>query len=89
VRILVRDSARLADRSPGGAAARPIDVESPAVIELRAGSMGCPLCDGSVTVEEHVATVVDGEPLREAKVACRRCHTRRSVWFRLGSGAPN
>jgi hypothetical protein len=79
----VRDLDRLAAASPGGSPQRPIAIDTPAVVEGRARSERCPLCKGQLDLEEHNAVIVDGEPLREARVRCRQCHTRRSLWFRL------
>ncbi len=83
---LARDRARLADLSPGGSEARPIEVDSPAVIELRAAGMPCPICDGELEVVEHRS---EGPGIRAVSVRCRACHAARQIWFRLGSSAPS
>lgn len=85
-RKLVHDRERLAALLPGGSAARPIDIPSPAVVETRVASMRCPQCEGSYVLDEH-----DAEPggIRVASVTCRVCHVGRRIWFRLGSSAPS
>ncbi|HTE56402.1 MAG TPA: hypothetical protein VK698_36360 [Kofleriaceae bacterium] len=85
-RQLIRDREKLAALSPGGSEDRPIEVESPAVIELRAGSMPCPVCDGELVVGDHQSAAPG---LRVVSVACRVCRTPRQIWFRLGSSAPS
>jgi hypothetical protein len=89
LRKLVRDRQRLSELSPGGSPSHPVTIDSPAVVEVRAASERCPLCDGQLDVEEHAAVDVGGELLREARCRCRQCHAPRSLWFRLGSSAPN
>jgi hypothetical protein len=80
---LVRDLERLARLQPGGAPERPIAIDSPAVVEVRALSRPCPLCDGSLRLEDHTAEVIDGTRLRVAAVTCTTCGVRRSIYFRL------
>lgn len=83
-RALVRDREKLAALSPGGSEARPIAIDSVAVIESRVGSMHCPQCDGTYTIDDHRAVAAG---LRAITVTCRQCHVGRTVWFRLGSSA--
>ena len=80
---LARDRERLFLREPGGTPERPVDVDSPSVVELRARSVPCPRCDGEQIVDEHAAVNLNGERLREARLRCRNCASRRSMWFRL------
>jgi len=77
---LVHDLERLA---PGGSAERPIEIDSPALVEVRAEAKPCPLCGGSLKLEEHAAETIDGARLRVAKVACVSCGVRRDIYFRL------
>ena len=79
-RKLVRDKQALAALEPGGSRERPIEVVSSAVIEPRAGSLPCPLCAGTLRVEEHLAP---SAALRQVKVRCVRCGVARDLWFRL------
>lgn len=79
----VRQRERLLSLEPGGSSERPIEIESPSVVELRAAALTCPRCEVSFRVDEHRAPSVDGMRLREARVTCPRCGQRRSVWFRL------
>jgi len=69
--------------APGGDPSRPLEVSSPAVVEPRAEGLPCPVCGGAVRVEEHQARTVDGQRLRVARVACRRCAHTREIFFRL------
>ena len=85
-RKLVQDRERLWAMSPGGSAARPITLDSAAVIEVRARALPCPQCDGELVVREHRA---EGPGLRAVDVRCARCHAPRTIWFRLGSSAPS
>jgi transposase-like protein len=80
---LERDRERLFVLSPGGSAERPIAVEAAAVVDVRALSVPCPRCEGPHELVEHAAVLAGGERLREARLRCRRCGTRRSLFFRL------
>jgi hypothetical protein len=80
---LARDRERLFALDPGGSPERPLDVPAVSVIELRAATVACPRCDGEHRVEEHAAVTSGGVRLREARLACRSCGSRRSLWFRL------
>ena len=93
-RTLRRESARKAERLArnrerlfllelGGSPERPIDVDSAAVVEIRARGVPCPRCDGDLAVDEHAAVSAHGDRLREARLRCRKCGSRRSMWFRL------
>ncbi len=80
---LVRDLERLAALAPGGAPERPIGVESPVQVELRAAAAACPLCEAPVRLVEHGAETVGGVRLRVARVRCTACGVARARWFRL------
>jgi hypothetical protein len=67
----------------GGSPERPIAVDAASVVETRAASIPCPRCAGQHRVVEHAAVVVQGVRLREARLACRECGAKRSLWFRL------
>jgi hypothetical protein len=84
---LVHDRERLARLEPGGAAEQPLVVDSPAVVDIRAVARPCPLCGGSLRLDEHGAREVDGIRLRVAAVSCTQCGVRRSVYFRLSHPA--
>jgi DNA-directed RNA polymerase subunit RPC12/RpoP len=73
--------------SPGGTAERPLDVVSPATIEPHVGSVECPRCGGRLMLDEHAAVTVSGSRLREARLRCTGCGSRRSLWFRIVPGA--
>jgi predicted Zn finger-like uncharacterized protein len=77
---------QLAALSPGGSADRAIVVTSAAVIEVRAAALSCPQCAGSYRIHEHTRPV---SGLRRVDVACRRCGTPRTLWFRLIDREPN
>lgn len=87
---------KLAALEPGGAPDRPIEVASASIIEPHASSMPCAACGAhGVRVDEHVAVTVEGEGneparrLRVVHVNCRRCGTRREVYYRIGTVLPS
>jgi hypothetical protein len=80
---LARQRERLFQLEPGAAPERPIDVDSPSVVELRAAALECPRCQVAFRVEAHRAPSSPGMRLREAEVSCPRCGQHRSIWFRL------
>jgi hypothetical protein len=86
---LVAARERLFELEPGGSAARPLFVQSPAVIDVHSDSVPCPRCGGRHVLEEHLALVVSGVRLRQAQLCCRQCGTRRALWFRLAELGPN
>ena len=69
---------------PGGNTAHPLEVASAAVIDGHATALPCPRCGGSHELVEHAAVVRAGVRLREAKLRCRQCGSKRSSWFKLG-----
>lgn len=77
---------KLLELEPGGAPSHPIEVATPAVIEPRAASIHCPRCDEPFEVESHEAHSDGHARLREARVRCRACGERRSLWFRVNWG---
>lgn len=77
------DRERLFKLDPGGSPERPIDVDAVSVVEVRAVSVACPRCEGRHRVDEHAAVTVAGARLREARLVCTLCGSRRSLWFRL------
>jgi hypothetical protein len=83
LRKLVRDRETLASLAPGGSPERPIDVPTPSVIEVRARATPCPQCEGELGLDDHAVTMHAGEPLRALAMTCRRCHARRTLWFRI------
>lgn len=85
-RQLVRDREKLWELSAGGSAARPITVDSPAVIDVRVRTLACPQCEGELAIEDHRSPRA-GE--RVLTVRCKLCHVARALYFRLGSSAPS
>jgi hypothetical protein len=79
----------LARLEPGGAAARPLEVESASRIEPHALALPCLRCDGALRLDEHAAVTVGGERLRLVKLRCARCGTRREAWFRIVTALPS
>jgi DNA-directed RNA polymerase subunit RPC12/RpoP len=69
--------------SPGGTSERPLDVVSPAMIEPHVSGVECPRCGGRLLIDEHAAVTVSGSRLREARLRCAGCGSRRSLWFRI------
>ena len=81
---LARNRERLFALGPGGSPERPMLVDAVSVVELRAAAVACPRCEGEQRVAEHAAvTSAHGVRLREARLVCRACGTRRSLWFQL------
>jgi hypothetical protein len=74
---------KLLDLDAGGTAAHPVEVGTPAVIAPMATSVHCPACDEPFELESHEAHADGQTRLREARVRCRACGERRSLWFRV------
>ena len=74
---------RMAAQLPGGSPAHPLGVTSASVVEVRARAMRCLACDGELELQAHVADETDGASTRRVELACRRCHARRRLWFRI------
>ena len=79
----VRDLARLAELAPGGAPDRPLEVDTPPLVDVMAEAIPCPLCGGSLHLVEHAAETIDGVRLRVARVRCSACGVGRAIYFRL------
>ncbi len=84
-RLHVRDLERLAELAPGGNPSRPIEIETPPLVEVMVAAMRCPLCDGTLRLDEHAAEVIDGERLRIAHLTCTSCGIPREIYFRLNA----
>lgn len=82
-RTLANDRERLFQLEVGGSPERPIEVRSASVVEAHALSVRCPRCDGAHELREHLAITLGGVRLREVRLACRQCGSRRSLYFRL------
>ncbi len=80
---LVQAKRKLLDLESGGTSARPLEVLTAAVIEPRAKSARCPRCDEPFELSSHEAHAGSEGRLREAKLECRFCGERRSLWFRI------
>lgn len=85
----VRKTELLARQLPGGTAADPIDVEAPAVAEVKARSTACPQCGGELEIVGDRADTSPRGVLREVRLVCRLCHAPRTLWFRVAPRAPN
>jgi hypothetical protein len=86
---LQSDRERLFTLEPGGAPEHPLDASSAAVIEAHATSIPCPLCESTQEVVEHTALVHNGVRLREVKLRCRQCGSKRSLWFKIVGSSLN
>jgi hypothetical protein len=75
---LVRAQQQLAALEPGGSPERPIAVTSSSVIAVRARAHRCPLCQGSMRLDEETA---QSASLRAAHVSCLQCGVARVLWF--------
>jgi DNA-directed RNA polymerase subunit RPC12/RpoP len=81
---LARDRERLFGLEAGGSPERPIEVSAASVVEVRANAVACPRCTGKHLIDEHAAVLTErGARLREARLVCRECGSRRSLWFRV------
>lgn len=79
----VRDLDRLARLAPGGAPDRPLEIDTPPLVEVMTAAAPCPLCAGEFRLDEHAAETIDGVRLRVARVTCRSCGIARAVYFKL------
>ena len=79
----VRDLERLALMAPGGAPSNPIEIDTPPLVEVTVAAMVCPLCRGTLRLDEHAAETIDGDRLRVAHLACTSCGVGRAIYFRL------
>jgi hypothetical protein len=80
---IVRARQRLVALEQGGAPERPLEVETPAVIESMVRALPCHQCEAGLRVDQHAAERRGAELLRVIDATCLRCHARRRVWFRL------
>lgn len=85
VKKLRDDLEKLAHLEEGGSPEHPIDISSPVQVDARTEATPCPLCEGRLQLEEHVAEVVKGERLRVARCHCVECGTARVIYYRLRS----
>ena len=83
VERLLAERERLFEVETGGAPASAIEVEAPSVIDSRVAARECPRCAGALLLLEQAAVSVGGVRLREARLRCRECGSKRSLWFRL------
>ena len=84
-RQLVRERQKLALLERGGQPDRPIDVVSTAVIPVRARATPCPLCAGTLRLDEETADSRAGRLLYAAHVTCGSCGVGRAIWFHVTS----
>lgn len=82
---LHRDIERLSGLEPGGRPDRPIEVVSPAQVDVRAAQMLCPHCQEPPRLLEHRAEVFAGERLRVVALRCGVCARERRVFFRIAA----
>jgi hypothetical protein len=88
-RELARDRQKLALLSVGGTPERPIEVASASVIAVRARGTPCPLCEGSLRLDDESAATRDGRLLHAAHVSCVSCGIARVLWFRVAPSLPS
>lgn len=79
------DLEKLAHLHEGGTPEHPIEISSPVQVDARTEATPCPLCDGRLQMDEHVAQTFAGERLRVARCHCVECGTAREIYFRLRS----
>ena len=81
----VREAAtKLYALEAGGSPEHPIELASPAQVEIEAESRRCPRCDGALRCEAHEVALHDGLRLRKARLVCRSCGARWDRYFRIG-----
>jgi hypothetical protein len=85
----MQESERLFGLEPGGSAERPLLVGTASVVEAHAEAVPCPRCLGRHELQEHLAVTLNGVRVRQVRLRCRQCGSRRSLWFRIGDSAPN
>jgi uncharacterized protein with PIN domain len=87
---LAQDRERLALLEAGGTPEHPCEVTSASQVSVRATRARCPRCEGELRLVEHAAARrADGAPLRLARLVCASCGAKRTMYFRVGSAAPN
>jgi DNA-directed RNA polymerase subunit RPC12/RpoP len=79
----VRDRERLARLEAGGTPDHPVLVETASLVEPVARGLHCPVCGGSLRVDDHTAATIERVPLRLAHVRCPTCGHARVVYFRI------
>lgn len=89
LRKTVRVTERLARQLPGATPEAPIDVDAPAVAEIRARATPCPQCGGELELRGERADPTPRGVLRELRLVCRLCHAPRTLWFRVSAPSPN
>jgi len=82
---LVLARQKLARLEPGGAAERPLVVESASVVEARASGEACLACGARVRVVDHSVETSAGQRLRVVRVRCLVCGSDRTFYFRIGA----
>jgi hypothetical protein len=85
----VRNVERLARQLPGATPEAPIEIDAPAVAEIKARATPCPQCGGELDVRGDRADSTPRGIVRELALVCRRCHAPRSLWFRVRHSAPS
>ena len=58
-------------------------IDTPPLVDVRAAATPCPLCAGTLRLDEHVAETIDGVRLRIARVTCSVCGIARELYFKL------
>jgi hypothetical protein len=68
---------------PGGSAELPLQVTSASVIEPRAESLPCALCQAACVQRSHTATALGPRRLRVVTLNCRACGEPQVVYFEI------
>jgi hypothetical protein len=68
---------------PGGSAEHPLQVASASVIETRAQSIPCALCQAACVVRSHTATALGQRRLRVVTLGCRGCGEPQVAYFEI------
>ncbi len=83
---LAYDALRRADQFdalPGSSPGNPLGIPTPSVVEVKAESIRCPVCDKPFSVHQHRAETIGGVNLRIADVRCGDCGSEREIYFQL------
>ena len=63
----------------GGSPERPLEIDTPPLVDVIAASTPCPLCAGTLRLDEHAAETIAGTRLRVARMTCGSCGIAREI----------
>lgn len=80
---------RSSELASGGSPETAEVVLGSSVIESKADSATCPICESLGHRQEHKAVKVRDISYRVVEMKCRRCHHEYRRWFRIRSNMPS